>query len=83
MLSEPSQLCCANSPVRNFVRTVPVKSSQEELVFMRIVPKPYSDGRGFDPPVQKKHSFVERDHEIISIKEGLSLPRGSECGYVN
>ena len=43
MLSEPSQLCCAKSPVRNFVLTVPVESSQEELVFVQIVPEPLSE----------------------------------------
>ena len=43
MLSEPSQLCCAKSPVRNFVLTVPVESSHEELVFVRIVPEPLSE----------------------------------------
>ena len=42
--SEPSHYLRANSPVRNFARTVPEESSREELVLVRTVPEPSSIG---------------------------------------
>ena len=69
--SESSHYFGANSPVRNFERTVPEESSREELVLERTVPEPlklYQESAmgGFLDILSKVISSIRRfvDHDI-------------------